>query len=171
MYYGFYCDPFLMRAHMLGTTIVCGLCITTLTLPVFRTPNYRGLRAGSFILTGAYGVVPLLHMLFQYGFDSQYHYQILMKLVNTGLLYLIGAMLYAFRLPERLCPGRFDVLVRCPCIFIFCLFGITLTRLGLSLRLQFSSHQIFHLFVVAAAVYHYFSVIGHYEGRVPCVAS
>ena len=49
-------------------------------------------------------------------------------LVSQGLLYTIGAALYAARVPERWYPGRFDVVG--------------------------SSHQIFHVLVVTAAVVH-----------------
>ena len=30
---------------------------------------------------------------------------------NLGLLYITGAMLYAFRIPERIFPGKVDILV------------------------------------------------------------
>ena len=46
-----------------------------------------------------------------------------------GSLYLIGAFLYAFRIPERYLPGKFDIF--------------------------FHSHQIFHLLIVLAAYTHY----------------
>jgi adiponectin receptor len=50
----------------------------------------------------------------------------------TASLYLIGAALYAARIPERIFPGKFDI--------------------------WFQSHQIFHVFVVAAAYAHYHGI-------------
>lgn len=46
-----------------------------------------------------------------------------------GLFYLVGAAIYAFRFPERCCPGRWD---------LFC-----------------HSHQLFHIFVIIAALVHF----------------
>lgn len=49
-----------------------------------------------------------------------------------GVMYLVGAALYALRVPESLLPGRFDTLG--------------------------ASHQLFHIAVVLAAVFHYFTL-------------
>ncbi|KAF0291092.1 Adiponectin receptor protein [Amphibalanus amphitrite] len=49
-----------------------------------------------------------------------------------GALYVAGALLYAFRVPERWFPGKCDI--------------------------YFQSHQIFHVLVVAAAMVHYHGV-------------
>lgn len=50
-----------------------------------------------------------------------------------GALYVIGAMIYAGRVPERWAPGRFDLVG--------------------------ASHQVFHCFVVAAAVSHMYGLV------------
>lgn len=49
-----------------------------------------------------------------------------------AVLYIGGALIYAFRIPERLRPGKFDI------------WG--------------QSHQIFHIFVIAAAFVHYHGI-------------
>lgn len=46
-----------------------------------------------------------------------------------GGLYILGAVLYGCRIPERFLPGKFDI--------------------------WFQSHQIFHVLVIAAAFVHY----------------
>ena len=46
-----------------------------------------------------------------------------------AFLYILGAVLYGLRIPERFLPGKFD--------------------------LWFQSHQIFHVLVVFAAMVHY----------------
>lgn len=61
----------------------------------------------------------------------------LFYLILQGLLYIVGAMIYALRIPERFAPGKFDK------------FG--------------SSHQIFHVFVLAAASTHFIGLCIAYE--------
>lgn len=61
----------------------------------------------------------------------------LLHLVLQGILYIIGAIIYALRIPERFAPGRFDI------------FG--------------SSHQIFHGFVLVAAITHFIGLCIAYE--------
>ena len=58
-------------------------------------------------------------------------------LLLQGALYIIGAGIYACRIPERWAPGRFDI------------WG--------------SSHQIFHGFVLVAAVSHFIGLCIAYE--------
>jgi len=61
----------------------------------------------------------------------------LFYLVLQGILYIVGAAIYALRIPERFAPGKFDILG--------------------------SSHQIFHIFVLAAAVTHFIGLCIAYE--------
>ena len=61
----------------------------------------------------------------------------LFYLVLQGVLYIIGAAIYALRIPERFAPGKFDILG--------------------------ASHQIFHFFVLAAAVTHFIGLCVAYE--------
>jgi len=61
----------------------------------------------------------------------------LIYLVLQGVLYIVGAVIYALRIPERFAPGKFDI------------FG--------------SSHQVFHCFVLSAAVTHFVGLGKAYE--------
>ena len=61
----------------------------------------------------------------------------LFYVVLQGVLYIVGAGIYAIRIPERFAPGKFDILG--------------------------SSHQIFHGFVLAAAVTHFIGLCKAYE--------
>ena len=56
-----------------------------------------------------------------------------------GILYIAGATIYMLRLPERFFPGLFDI------------FG--------------SSHQIFHIFIVIAAVMTYYAALQSFYNR------
>jgi adiponectin receptor len=57
-----------------------------------------------------------------------------------GALYLVGALLYGYRVPERFVPGRLDLAV--------------------------NSHNIFHVCVWAACVVHYRALFEAYAWRV-----
>lgn len=77
---------------------------------------------------GLSAVVPVIHGLTIHGADEMSRLIGLYWLVLQGFLYILGAGIYAARVPEKLAPGSFDI------------WG--------------SSHQIFHVLVVAAAVAH-----------------
>lgn len=53
---------------------------------------------------------------------------VLRSLLEAGLTYVTGAVVYSLQIPERFCPGRFDLLGH--------------------------SHQIHHIFVVTASILH-----------------
>ncbi|RKO83938.1 pPR-type GPCR protein, partial [Blyttiomyces helicus] len=132
VYYGFYCHPTLQTIYL---TIISVLGIATIGVtvsPQFTGPEYRSLRTTLFILLGGSGVFPLLHANFLYGPTVARNALSSVHMIITGLTYVTGALIYAWRLPERLAPGRFNI------------FG--------------HSHQVFHCFVVAAALVHHHGV-------------
>jgi adiponectin receptor len=129
LYYGFYC-AFLPKVIYLSVTTVLGLCAIVVSLwDKFGEPEYRALRAGMFIAFGLSGVVPACHYLCKEGIFSSAPAAAIGSLVLMAVLYISGALLYAWRVPERFYPGKFD------------LWG--------------HSHQIFHVLVIAAAFVHY----------------
>lgn len=85
-----------------------------------------------FIGLGTSGVVPILHGTMIYGFQGLEDRMSLKWVVLHGVMYIFGAVLYAARWPERSAPGTYDI------------WG--------------SSHQIFHMFVVLAAVTHFYGM-------------
>ncbi|CAG0923847.1 unnamed protein product, partial [Notodromas monacha] len=129
VYYGFYCE-FLPKVIYLTVTLVLGLCAITVSLwDKFGEPAYRPLRAGLFIGFGLSGVIPALHYLCTEGWVKAATETAMGSLVLMGALYISGALLYAWRVPERFFPGKCDV--------------------------WFHSHQLFHVLVIAAAFVHY----------------
>jgi adiponectin receptor len=144
IYYGFHCLHSL-RFLYLFIVLIFAILATYLALSdTFRGPKYRFFRVTVYILDGAFGVLPLSHLIF---FGKMNHDQELGTNISTllilghavmGALYISGALLYAFRIPERF-SNRFDIF--------------------------FSSHQIFHVAVIAAAYVHYQTVISHYNWR------
>lgn len=128
VYYGFICKPHLQLAYLGAITLLGIVTMAVSLIPAFQTPEYRNFRAILFFGMGVSGVIPCAHKLLLYPGDpsatTTAAYEALM-----GLLYGLGALLYAARVPERWKPGLFD--------------------------LAGHSHQIFHVLVVAGAFTHY----------------
>ncbi|KAI8808778.1 hemolysin-III related-domain-containing protein [Cladochytrium replicatum] len=137
IYYGFLCNPVLQIAYL---TFICVFGIATVITSVssrFSTPEWRLLRTSMFLAMGLSGIIPLVHAGALYGFNFINHAMSMQWMIVMGILYVVGALIYASRVPERWWPGKFD--------------------------LWFHSHQIFHVLVVAAAVTHYIGVMNAYR--------
>ena len=61
---------------------------------------------GLFLTLGCSGVIPALHLLISIGFIQGLEQGALGWLALMGALYIIGALMYAFRVPERFFPGK-----------------------------------------------------------------
>ncbi|KAG5980363.1 hypothetical protein E4U55_004103 [Claviceps digitariae] len=132
MYYGFYCKPLLMSTYLY---LICSLgagCGIVSWVERFRTPEWRAYRASMFIGLGLSGVVPVIHGMSIYGYSGLEHRMSISWVIAQGGMYILGAVLYAMRWPERSSPGSFDI------------WG--------------SSHQIFHMFVLLAAATHFYGM-------------
>ena len=90
-----------------------------------------------FVLMGLSAVFPVLHASRLYGFAQLRTMIGLDWLLLQGFLYILGAGIYAARFPERLAPGKFDI------------WG--------------SSHQIFHVLVVLAAISHLVGLVRAFD--------
>jgi adiponectin receptor len=77
---------------------------------------------------GLSSVFPVFHGLCMYGFKALDQQMGIRWVMMEGFLYVVGAVIYAARVPERWAPRKYDLLG--------------------------ASHQIFHFFVVAAAMSH-----------------
>jgi len=139
VYYGFWCEPVKQRLYW---TMICTLgvaCTAVSVLPRFRTPAWRPVRAGMFVAMGLSAVFPVLDGLAMYGFSQMQRQIGLSWLVLQGALYIFGAGLYAARWPERWRPGQHDLIG--------------------------SSHQLFHVLVVMAAVSHLVGLLKAFDYR------
>ncbi|KAI9369899.1 hemolysin-III related protein [Aspergillus egyptiacus] len=106
IYYVFFCETSLQRLHwgiVFTTGTATGVLISN---PLLKTPRWRKVKVSAFVIFGASSFIPLLAWTF----------------------YGAGVGLYAFRIPERFAPGKFDI------------WG--------------SSHQIFHLAILCAMYTH-----------------
>nr|CAH8839769.1 unnamed protein product [Trichobilharzia regenti]CAH8839772.1 unnamed protein product [Trichobilharzia regenti] len=133
LYYSFYCMLWARLFYMVLVVVLGTASIIVSMHPSFTTPRYRPLRAGVFMGLGLSALIPCIHTIILDGFLNSIFQGSLGWLVLMAILYLSGATIYAVRVPERIFPGRFDI--------------------------WFQSHQIFHVFVVAAALVHYHGLV------------
>ncbi|CAI0393438.1 unnamed protein product [Linum tenue] len=129
VYYSFMCSPFFCNLYLGAITVMGIVTMIFSLLPTFQRPEFRSFRASLFFGMGVSGVVPILHKLILYGTHHPEALQTTVYEVLMGVLYGLGALIYATRVPERWKPGCFD--------------------------LAGQSHQLFHVLVVAAAFTHY----------------
>lgn len=64
--------------------------------------------AGTFISLGLSGVIPAMHYVITDGLHEAINVAALGWLVLMAVLYIVGAVIYAVRIPERIWPGKFD---------------------------------------------------------------
>ncbi|KAG8216869.1 hemolysin-III related-domain-containing protein [Butyriboletus roseoflavus] len=152
IFYGFSCDPLSQALHLLAI-VSAGTCATYIVLnPEYAKPTHRGARTGVFIALGLCAAVPVTQLVTRHGAMKVFSEMGFGWLLTSGTLYIVGALIYANRIPERIAPGRFDYF--------------------------FASHQIFHVCVVLAALTHWFCVLtvlnhshselgGHCAGHTP----
>ncbi|RWS03918.1 solute carrier family 28 member 3-like protein [Dinothrombium tinctorium] len=119
-----------VKAMIAGSTVtLVSACFAAVSLfDHFDEPEQRWLRAGLFATFGMSGIIPAAHWAVAEGFLIAAHLDFLGCLLAMGISYLTGAIIYALRIPERFNAGKFDY--------------------------WFSSHQLFHVFVVIGSVLH-----------------
>ena len=64
-----------------------------------------------FIALGLSGLIPAVHYIVTVGSYKAFNVGALGWLILMAVLYIVGAMTYAARIPERLFPGKFDIWV------------------------------------------------------------
>ncbi|TIA70463.1 hypothetical protein E3P91_03091 [Wallemia ichthyophaga] len=134
IYYGFYCSPTSQLLYMAAMLIASSVALYIVLHPHYRRPSFRKARTSVFIALGLSSILPIVHALYMDGLDVLRRTIALDYVLASGSMYIIGALIYAARFPEAYFTHR-----------NFSYYG--------------ASHQIFHLFVVAAAVCHYFSIL------------
>jgi len=66
---------------------------------------------GMFIALGLSGVIPAMHFVITDGIDEAINNASLGWLILMAFFYIFGAVIYAVRIPERIWPGKFDIVV------------------------------------------------------------
>ena len=139
-YYFFYCET-KFRLFYLMFISTFGLITFFLSLTNnFNSPKMREFRGKLFIIFGLCAGIPVIHMKLAGNKLRGYNPDIrFLFWYLGGITYIIGGIIYITRFPERKYPGKFDF------------FG--------------SSHQLFHIFVVLAAYFHYLGSLDAYYSR------
>ena len=145
-YYFFYCDNFLKIFYLIFISIF-GLSVFLYSFtPKFHLKETKKIRGTLFLIFGISAGIPILHMAF---FNNNIKGFIKMPKLFFwyigGISYIIGAFLFMFRVPEKLYPGKFDIIG--------------------------SSHQIFHILVVIGVITHYFGSLDAYYYRINNICS
>ncbi|KAF2096989.1 HlyIII-domain-containing protein [Rhizodiscina lignyota] len=139
IYYGFQERPQLIRTYWTMITTISAGCAAVSVAPFFAGAKWRPFRAAMFVAMGLSAVFPVFHGLGAYGIEKMDRLIGLKWLVTQGALYILGAGLYAARVPERYRPGTFDI------------WG--------------ASHQIFHMLVLLAAAVHLVGLVKAFDFR------
>ena len=126
-YTAFYCEPWSRWIYLSAT---CGLGIMGSALawhPTFNRPDMAWARVGFYVTLATTGFFPILQLTLQRGWDETAYFYA--PITQSILVYLVGALLYAAKLPERWQPGWFDYVG--------------------------GSHNIWHFAVLGGILYHY----------------
>lgn len=132
IYYSLYCYKTLRIIYMTLLSTIGVIVLGTFLFERFTRPQYRNCRAISFVGLGLCGVAPILHSSSLSGFQYSYQYLSGNWLLFLAISYLIGAAIYAVRIPERLWPGKFD--------------------------LFFHSHQYLHVSTIFSVSFHFYGM-------------
>ncbi|KIK55838.1 hypothetical protein GYMLUDRAFT_175044 [Collybiopsis luxurians FD-317 M1] len=145
LYYGFFCEPSYQKLYILIITALNLTAAFVVLDPEYAKPTHIHIRTAIFIALGCFSTIAIAHLSLIHGLtvtlkDIGFRWFIL-----SGSIYILGALLYANRIPERFSPGTFDYF--------------------------FASHQIFHGCVVLAAYLHYVFIsiaLDHYHSQTAC---
>jgi len=136
-YYGWYCKVYKIQLYLfLG--IVEGLCILAFFVSLhskFNAPEMRKWWAILYIFIGVMGTFPGIYLHFS---DPFYVPSLeVYPWLAGGLIYIAGACIYACRIPEKYFKNKFDY------------WGM--------------SHNIWHIMIIIAALFHFFGSLNVYH--------
>eukprot|EP01089_Gocevia_fonbrunei_P012533 TRINITY_DN2992_c0_g2_i1.p1 TRINITY_DN2992_c0_g2~~TRINITY_DN2992_c0_g2_i1.p1 ORF type:complete len:154 (+),score=0.18 TRINITY_DN2992_c0_g2_i1:483-944(+) len=140
--YVIYCDSFWKIFYIAFISLVATIGIILSSSQRFRTPRFQALRASMFIIMGLGSVWTSPHWLYLVNFWDMI--PMITQLALMGGAYILGATIYALKIPERWFPGQFDY--------------------------WWNSHMIFHLLGIVATWFMYTSIYTahewHFENRI-----
>lgn len=131
MHYLFQCNPFWKYFYISLMSATGALVVYISMSSYFQRPEFQGLRASLYIGMALFGVICAPHIIYIFPPDKDIWTltPLVFRLLMMGATYIGGAIIYATKIPEKYWPGRFDY--------------------------WWHSHMIWHLFVVAATLWHY----------------
>lgn len=119
-------------------TVSSALVFFSTFMPGFEKPEKRVLRGVLFFSLGFSALFPFLHLFFFQINGAVASYIVINKFLGL-ICYGVGVLLYIKRIPESIWPGK------------FCYLG--------------SSHQLWHVLIVTAVIFHYFAALDAYNSR------
>ena len=128
--YGFHDAPVSRVAYTAALSLLGAAVFFLVRLEFFHA--WRRLRTAMFVALGAFGVVPITHLLFRHDFDA-WSLSVVHGLAQMAGSYLVGALIYAAQVPESLVAPEWRSFF----------------------DLHLNSHNVWHVFVVLGALAHY----------------
>uniref|UniRef100_A0A7S3CPH7 Uncharacterized protein n=1 Tax=Strombidium rassoulzadegani TaxID=1082188 RepID=A0A7S3CPH7_9SPIT len=140
IYYSFACQELehWRTFYLAFMYAMCSLTLCVMMFPFFDKDEYNALRGYLFLVTGLSSIIPVLHIIFMIDADYLYHFHLTPWIIG-GAFYVIGVFFYITQWPECRCKNTFDI------------FG--------------SSHQIFHVCIILAALTHYYGSVQVFHDR------
>lgn len=97
VYYGFFCTPSLQRIYYALDSILAILCVHATLNSSFRDPKYRPYRTAMYSGLGLSFLIPIIHGLIKFGWDTQMWRMSLDWMLLMTTTNLTGGALYAMR--------------------------------------------------------------------------
>jgi adiponectin receptor len=106
--YAFACHNTIKYIYISLITLFCTISFVVTMLPNADIPKYRRLRGILFIIVGLLAGAPAAHAAITNDPNilATFYYWAL-----GGVVYIVGALIYVARIPERCAPGKFDYFV------------------------------------------------------------
>ena len=135
-YTAFYCEPVSRWVYIVSTALLGVAGVILPWRPTFNRQDMAWLRVAFYVSLGATGFCPVIQLNLTRG--SQWSYYFYAPVMKSVLVYLVGAVIYAMKLPEKLLPGWFDY------------FG--------------GSHNIWHCMIILGILFHYMALQDFFSG-------
>ncbi|KAH8675705.1 hemolysin-III family protein [Xylariales sp. PMI_506] len=137
-YTAFYCEPISRWTYMTATALLGIFGVIMPWHPYFNRADMAWLRVGFFVGLGATGFLPVFQIIYTRGPAWAFEFYTGSNLVKSLSVYVVGACVYASKVPERWFPGSFDY------------FG--------------NAHNLWHLAVLGGILYHYVAMQEFFSG-------
>lgn len=152
LFYCFYCDKFWFYFYFVLLIVSCSSVFVVSMFNFLYQNSYRKFRGNMYVILGLFSSVSVIQSaMMSYknvgpGSDVFPFEEVIWYMVAMGATYIIGAQFYVLRIPERWSKGTFDIWL--------------------------NSHTIWHMFVFAASIIHFFGLRKAYDVRatINCLA-
>jgi adiponectin receptor len=101
VHYGFYCTQRLQTTYYTLVSVLAAGCVYATLHPAFRRPKYRPYRAAMYSGLGLSFIIPIVHGLLKFGWETQMWRMSLDWMALMTAFNLTGGALYAMRVSLR----------------------------------------------------------------------